>query len=329
MKRKSTLNTRKKNNKALPITLTVVGVLMTAVVVWFWLNDWDVNKSLNQIGIGSEQRSEEPVIDSEELTEPEEEPVIEGEEPVEEDPVIEEEPTVEEPTAEVEEPVTETPVPEKKPEQKPEKPVTPAPPKQNKPEVTVTPPAIPNKSGYIEGQKLPDKPKYINGIIIANKTFPLPSTYAPGESKEARAAFNEMAAEALLSDIKLTAFSTYRAYDYQVGLYDRYVKKDGVEAADRYSARPGYSEHQTGLAFDIGEVNFEKHWASSSFGETTAGKWVAANAHRYGFILRYPKGKESITGYMHESWHFRYVGKNIAEDIHSRNITLEEYLGLK
>ena len=330
MKRKSTFNKRTKSNKALPITLTVVGVLMTAIVVWFWFNEWDVNKSLNQIGIGSEQQSEEPGIDPEEVEEPEEEPVIEEEEPVdEEEPVIEEDPAVEEPPAEVEEPVTETPVPVKKPEQKPEKPVTPAPPKNDKPPVTVKPPGTPNKSGYIEGQKLPDKPKYVNGIIIANKTFPLPSTYAPGESKEARVAFDEMAAEALLSDIKLTAFSTYRAYDYQVGLYDRYVKKDGVEAADRYSARPGYSEHQTGLAFDIGEVNFEKHWASSSFGDTTAGKWVAANAHRYGFILRYPKGKESITGYMHESWHFRYVGKSIAEDIYSRNITLEEYLGLK
>lgn len=329
MNRKNKKNQHAKSNKALPITLLIVGILMTAIVVWFGFNNWDVNKSLTQIGLGNEE-PREVEIDPEEVTEPEEEPAIEEEDPEIEEPDVEEEPVIEEPPAEVEEPVTETPVPEKKPEIKPEtKPEKPSPPKDTKPPVTVKPPGTPNKSGYIEGQKLPDKPTYVNGILIANKKYPLPSTYAPGESKGARAAFDEMAAEAKLSGFNLKAFSTYRPYDYQVGLYERYVKKDGVEAADRYSARPGYSEHQTGLAFDIGEVNFEQHWASSSFGGTEAGKWVAANAHRYGFILRYPKGKEEITGYMHESWHFRYVGTEVASDIYSRNITLEEYLGLK
>lgn len=179
---------------------------------------------------------------------------------------------------------------------------------------------------YIEGQELPEEPTYVDGILIANKRNPLPSTFAPGESEEARAAFEEMAAAAALEDFHLVAFSTYRSYEYQVSLYDRYVERDGVEEADRYSARPGYSEHQTGLAFDIGEANKEQDWASSRFGDTEAGKWIADNAHLYGFIMRYPEGKEPITGYMHESWHFRYVGEEIATDIYENNSTLEEYL---
>ena len=98
----------------------------------------------------------------------------------------------------------------------------------------------------------------INGVLIASKQYPLPKRLHPGESEEARDAFNEMAAEAALEGINITAFSTYRSFDYQTRLYQRYVDSDGQEAADRYSARPGYSEHQTGLAFDIGEVNGEK-----------------------------------------------------------------------
>lgn len=181
---------------------------------------------------------------------------------------------------------------------------------------------------YIEGQELPKEPTSIDGILLANKKHPLPSTYAPEESKDARAAFEQLAAAALLEDYHLHAFSTYRSFEYQTSLYARYVERDGVEEADRYSARPGYSEHQTGLAFDIGEINKEQDWASSSFGHTEAGKWLAENAHLYGFILRYPEGKETITGYMHESWHFRYVGVEIAKDIYENNLTLEEYLGV-
>ena len=145
-------------------------------------------------------------------------------------------------------------------------------------------------NGYIGHEILPQEPTVVEGVIIASKKYPLPADYAPGESKEARAAFQEMAAEATLSGYDLIAFSTYRSFDYQTKLYDRYVTNDGQEAADRYSARPGYSEHQTGLAFDIGEQHFEQHFARESFGETEAGKWVASNAHKYGFIMRYPKG---------------------------------------
>ncbi|MCM3744985.1 M15 family metallopeptidase [Sporosarcina luteola] len=328
MNRKRKYQSRKKPNKALTITLLLASLLMTAIVVWIGMNDWDVNRTLRQVGIGEKETPPVEERETEDAEKPEEtEPETEPEAPEEVTPPVEETPVEEEPPAEVKEP--ETKEPETKEPEKNVTPAKPAPKKEEKPNVTAKPPTSPNNNGYVEGQKLPDKPTIINGIVIANKKHPLPSTYAPGESKEARAAFNEMAAEATLSGINLTAFSTYRPYEYQVTLYERYVKKDGVANADRYSARPGYSEHQTGLAFDIGEVNYEKYWASFEFGDTEAGKWVAANAYRYGFILRYPEGKEHITGYRHESWHFRYVGKEIAEEIFKRNITLEEYLGLK
>ncbi|MGI2328870.1 M15 family metallopeptidase [Planococcus sp. YIM B11945] len=181
---------------------------------------------------------------------------------------------------------------------------------------------------YDEKVKLPKEPTIVDGVLVANKQHPLPSDYEPGESKEARAAFESMRADALKQDIDLIAFSTFRGFDRQKELYDGYVAKDGQAEADRYSARPGYSEHQTGLAFDIGESAMEEHWASASFGDTTGGKWLAKNAHNYGFILRYPKGKENITGYMHESWHYRYVGKKVAADVYAKSITLEEYLGI-
>ncbi|WP_203340434.1 M15 family metallopeptidase [Planococcus beijingensis] len=181
---------------------------------------------------------------------------------------------------------------------------------------------------YPEDSVLPTEPTLINGVLIANKQHPLPATYAPGEVPEARAAFETMKAAAAKDGLNLNAFSTYRDFARQKQLYEGYTAKDGQEAADRYSARPGYSEHQTGLAFDIGEAGQEQHWASSSFGDTEGGKWLKAHAHEYGFILRYPEGSEHITGYMHEAWHFRYVGKEIAEEIHQKGITLEEYLGV-
>lgn len=183
-------------------------------------------------------------------------------------------------------------------------------------------------NGYVGNEVLPEEPTYVQGVLIASKKYPLPNTYAPGESKEAREAFENMAAEARLSSYELVAFSTYRSFDYQTQLYERYVNNDGQEAADRYSARPGYSEHQTGLSFDIGEKHFEQHFARESFGETEAGKWIAANAHKYGFIMRFPNGKEKITGYIYEPWHFRYVGVELAVEIYEAGTTLEEYLNI-
>lgn len=226
---------------------------------------------------------------------------------------------------------TETKVPNTEAPEKPSKdtvveetePVKEEPPVVEQPEIDMS-----GAKGYEGNEVLPEEPTYVQEVLIASKKYPLPSTYAPGESKEAREAFENMAAEARLSDFELVAFSTYRSFDYQRQLYEKYVNNDGQEAADRYSARPGYSEHQTGLSFDIGEKLFEQHFARESFGETEAGKWIAANAHKYGFIMRFPKDKEKITGYIYEPWHFRYVGVDLATKIFEAGTTLEEYLNI-
>ncbi|MGE7984380.1 M15 family metallopeptidase [Solibacillus sp. NPDC093137] len=195
-----------------------------------------------------------------------------------------------------------------------------------------TPPAteeVALENGYIVGQKPATEPTFVKGVLIANKKNPLPATYNKGENPKARAAFEKMAKAAMENGIELVAFSGFRSYEYQQTLYDRYVKRDGKEAADRYSARPGYSEHQTGLAFDIGEKGREDLWLTNEFGDTEAGQWLAQNAHKYGFILRYPKGKEEITGFMHESWHFRYLEGELATKVFEAGVTLEEYLGIQ
>lgn len=174
----------------------------------------------------------------------------------------------------------------------------------------------------------PSKPTYIQGVLIASKKYPLPTNYAPGESSKARSAFNQMAAAAKKEGFNLTAFSTYRSYVYQKGLFDRYANQHGVDEANRFSARAGQSEHQTGLAFDVGEVGKEHDWARQAFGETNAGKWIAKNAHHFGFIVRYPRGKENVTGYIYEPWHLRYLQTDIATKVYNSGLTLEEYLGI-
>ena len=153
--------------------------------------------------------------------------------------------------------------------------------------------------------------------------------FNPGENAEARAAFEQMATDAKALGFDLVAFSGFRSYEYQTTLYNNYVNRDGKEAADRYSARPGHSEHQTGLAFDIGEKSREDLWLTAEFGETPAGKWLADNAHKYGFILRYPEGKEDVTGFMYEAWHFRYLGVEKATEVKQTGLTLEEYLSVE
>ena len=165
---------------------------------------------------------------------------------------------------------------------------------------------------------------YVDGILIANKTYKLPSNYAPGGLlKEFTDNFNKMKSDALKSGIKLNVVSGYRSYTRQSTLYNNYVKKDGKAAADTYSARPGYSEHQSGLAADINSVE-------ESFINTKEGKWLNENCYKYGFIIRYPKGKDEITGYIYEPWHIRYVGTNISSKLYNNGswTTLEEYLGI-
>lgn len=169
---------------------------------------------------------------------------------------------------------------------------------------------------------------YVKGILVVNKKHRLPSSYNPGENKQARKAVNAMIAKAKKANIRLTAFSTFRSYDRQRVLYNNYVASHGKKQADRFSARPGYSEHQTGLAFDIGGAN-SKHWAEDSFANTKEAKWLAKHAHEFGFIIRYPKGKEKVTGYQYEPWHLRYLGSTNAKKVNKSGKTLEEYLNIK
>lgn len=162
---------------------------------------------------------------------------------------------------------------------------------------------------------------YVQGVLIVNKTYPLPADYNPGLDPTAQAAFNEMAAGAAAAGLSIQIVSGFRSYDTQKTLYNNYCNRDGKAEADRFSARPGHSEHQSGLAMDI-------NYAGSSFDNTPEAKWLAENCWKYGFIIRYPKGKESITGYKYESWHVRYLGKEWAEKIYNSGLTLEEYFGI-
>lgn len=164
---------------------------------------------------------------------------------------------------------------------------------------------------------------YVDGILIANKTYALPSDYNPGGLlDECLSAFDAMQTDAWYnSGIYLYELSGFRSYETQEGLYNRYVAADGKAEADTYSARPGHSEHQTGLALDVNSLY-------ESFADTAEGKWLAANAHRYGFIIRYPAGKTDKTGYIYEPWHIRYVGVEKATKIYSSGLCLEEYYGI-
>lgn len=164
------------------------------------------------------------------------------------------------------------------------------------------------------------QPTYINGILIVNKQFGLPSDFGKTDPT-AYAALKNLQAAAKEAGYDMPLLSGYRSYAYQVDLYNAYVARDGKEKADTYSARPGHSEHQSGLAFDIGAID-------DAYGETPAGKWLEQHCAEYGFIIRFPKGKEAVTGYQYEPWHVRYVGKTAAKEIMTRGICLEEYLGV-
>ena len=170
------------------------------------------------------------------------------------------------------------------------------------------------------------EPYYKDGIMVVNKKHPLPCNYAPGENKAAGEAVAKLIAEMKLQGYSLSnTYSGYRSYDTQKKLYNNYVARDGKAKADTYSARPGFSEHQSGLAFDLRVPDNSKLIQAG----TPEAKWMAENAHKYGFIIRYQKGKESITGYQAEAWHLRYVGSvETATEIYNLNITLEEYLNV-
>ena len=176
---------------------------------------------------------------------------------------------------------------------------------------------------------------YIDGYLIVNKTYSLPETYRCSDSvnpiwsktdcmnciqKHVSQSFEKMKSDAKQEGVSLFIVSGFRSYSRQKNLYNAYVMRDGKKSADTYSARPWYSEHQTSLAFDLNSV-------TNAFANTKEGKWLNEHAYQYGFILRYPKGKEKITGYMYEPWHFRYVGQYLAAKLRNQGdwISLEEY----
>lgn len=171
-------------------------------------------------------------------------------------------------------------------------------------------------------------------LIIVNKYYQLSEDYVPSDlvtiesgytgwngaqlTKDAYEAFKLMVDAAKKDGIKIFSFSPYRSYQTQYNTYWGYVSSYGREETDTFSARPGSSEHQTGLAVDI-------NGCDDNFGDTKEGKWLVNNSYKYGFILRYPKGKEYITGYQYEPWHFRFVGVDAATKIYELDITFEEY----
>lgn len=175
---------------------------------------------------------------------------------------------------------------------------------------------------------LVNKYNYLTEDYVPSNLENISTTYARSGMqlvKEAKEAFETLSESAKKDGMNVIAMSSYRSYDYQVNLYNNYVAQDGKEAADKYSARPGYSEHQTGLAVDVYNLDLPY----TSFEETNEFTWMQENAYKYGFILRFPKDKVDITGYQYESWHYRYVGKKIAKEIKDNNSTLEEYIAKK
>ena len=173
-------------------------------------------------------------------------------------------------------------------------------------------------------------------LVLCNKYYKLDATFTPQnlvDVKEgyyvndgkayklasvAHDAFIKMADAAKDEGLSLKIISAYRTNSFQANLYEKYKDRNGQTAADRFSARPGHSEHETGLAIDINDV-------SSAFENTAEFKWLEKHAHEYGYILRYPKNSEHITGYMYESWHYRYVGEALAAELVSADITFDAY----
>ena len=160
-------------------------------------------------------------------------------------------------------------------------------------------------------------------IVVANKHYPMSKDYNPGENPTAKAELLKLIAAMQQAGFPISDnYSGFRSYETQTQLYQNYVDKDGKAEADRYSARPGYSEHQTGLAFDLIGTN------GDLVTEEKAAQWLLDHAADYGFVVRYLKGKEKETGYMAEEWHLRYVGKE-AKEIAASGLSLEEYYGFE
>ena len=175
-----------------------------------------------------------------------------------------------------------------------------------------------------------------NYDYIVNKNYKIDKNYVPEDLElidinyscenkylrhDAKIAFEKMAKKAKKEGLNIIVVSAYRNYEYQNKLYNDYVNELGKFRADIASARPGHSEHQTGLAIDISNTSLDY----GNFENTEEFNWMINNSYKYGFILRYPKAKYDITGFKYEPWHYRYVGVDIAKYIYENNITLEEY----
>ena len=171
---------------------------------------------------------------------------------------------------------------------------------------------------------LVNKFNYLDNNYIPNNLELLDNSYAKSGIylvKEAKDNIERLIDKAKNDGMNIRVISAYRSYSYQENLYNNYVKNDGVENADTYSARPGYSEHQTGLVVDVTRA-FDDF---NNFENTNEYNWMLENAHNYGFILRYPKDKEDVTTYSFEAWHYRYVGVELAQKIKPSNLTFDEY----
>lgn len=214
----------------------------------------------------------------------------------------------------------------------------------NKEEEPTIPDMYRNIIKEVNGKKIIVNPE--NMLSVVNKVQNLPSSYTPEDlvipnvlfpfsgdlpkkylRKEAALALEEMFQAALHDGIEMMAISGYRSYDRQAEIFFNKAKNVGDEEANQLVAYPGQSEHQTGLAIDVSSPDFGFK-LEEEFGETTAGIWLQQNAYQFGFIIRYPKGKENLTGYEYEPWHLRYVGKEAALQIQQNQITLEEYMGI-
>ncbi|MDD6919608.1 MAG: M15 family metallopeptidase [Eubacteriales bacterium] len=163
----------------------------------------------------------------------------------------------------------------------------------------------------------------IDGIKIVNKTYSVPENYGNGLTPECEKAYKDMQKDMQELNLPCKMRTGYRSCSMQREIYNKYVREDGKANADTYSARPCYSEHHLGECMDVNSLD-------QSFGDTPEGKWIADNCWKYGFIIRYPKGKEDITGYMYEPWHIRYVGKSLAKKLYNGGdwIPLEEHFGI-
>lgn len=259
--------------------------------------------------------------------EPIEQPTVsDPEQPVESPTDNEAEPTQEEEAAETdsdEEPVTET-----------------EPPIEEEPVVEQEPATEPVQPTELNGQANLE----LDTLVLVNKQIALPSDYQPSDlvtanidfvdsatgerkmlRKEAARAIESLMKDAKASGVELKGTSAFRTYAYQVQLFNAYVARDGKDKAMKYSAPPGHSEHQTGLAIDISSASVG-YQLTQEFEQTTEGKWLADNAHKYGFIIRYQRAYETETGYMYEPWHLRYIGVDHATNVHKTNVPFERYL---